>query len=114
MQLPATKVTGHYRIRTFVVSGVCSRKKESFTFVESFNVTTCKNLLRHSLLKHEQAMSMAFKIMQLADDLFLQAGLLGVQLMRGLLPWHDKVSVTQWERRCGTGHRSLHPFSEFS
>ena len=73
MQLPATKVTGHYRIRTFVVSGVCSRKKESFTFVESFDVTTCKNLLRLSVLKHEQAMSMALKIMQLADDIFLQA-----------------------------------------
>ena len=73
MHLPATKVAGHHRIRTFVVSGVCSRKKESFTFVESFDVTTCKNLLRPSVLKHEQAMSMALKIMQLADDIFLQA-----------------------------------------
>ena len=73
MQLFATKVAGHNRIHTFVVSGVCPRKTESFTFFEPSDVTTCKTLLRASVLKHKWAMSMALKIMQLADRILLQA-----------------------------------------
>ena len=73
VQLPSAKVAGRYRTRAFVVSGASPRKTDSFALVKPTGVSTCKDLLRTSVRKHKQAISMTLKMEQPAEDILLQA-----------------------------------------
>ena len=54
-------------------SGASPRKTDSFSLVKPTGVSTCKDLLRTSVRKQNQAIRMAIKMEQPAEDILLQA-----------------------------------------